>query len=41
VPTAKLAPTLFDRFGNWPFFGLTGLGILAALLTRTRKPKSR
>ena len=41
VPTNKLPPTLFDRFGNWPFFGLTALGILAALLTRTRKPKSR
>jgi len=41
VPANKLPETPFDRFGNWPFFGIVLLGIVIALLTRTRKPKSR
>jgi apolipoprotein N-acyltransferase len=39
VPANKIAATIFDRFGNWPFFGAVLLGIMIALLTRTRRPK--
>jgi apolipoprotein N-acyltransferase len=39
VPANKIAATVFDRFGNWPFFGAVLLGIIIALLTRTRRPK--
>jgi apolipoprotein N-acyltransferase len=41
VPKQKLAETIFDRFGNWPFLGLTLAGIILGIITRTRKPKSR
>ena len=34
-----LAPTLFDRLGNIPFLVLVALGLVAGLLTRTRKPR--
>jgi apolipoprotein N-acyltransferase len=40
VPAQKLAPTPFVHFGNWPFLGAVLLGIVLALVTRTRKPKS-
>ena len=40
VPKQKLAETTFDRFGNWPFLGLTLLGIVLGVVTRNRKPKS-
>lgn len=39
VPAQKLDPTPFDRFGNWPFLGAVLLGILLALVTRTRRPR--
>ena len=35
----KVEPTLFARFGNWPFLGALGIGLVLALLTRTRKPR--
>ena len=35
----KLEPTLFARFGNWPFLAALVLGLVIALLTRTRKPR--
>ena len=35
----KIEPTIFDRYGNWPFLGALGLGLLLALVTRTRKPR--
>ncbi|MEP7241961.1 MAG: apolipoprotein N-acyltransferase [Devosia sp.] len=37
----KLAPTPFDRFGNWPFFAALLLGLVAALLSRSRRPRLR
>jgi apolipoprotein N-acyltransferase len=39
VPATPVEPTVFDRFGNWPFLALLALGVLAALLTRTRRPR--
>jgi apolipoprotein N-acyltransferase len=39
VPAQKIGETVFDRFGNWPFLGLTLLGIVLGVLTRTRKPR--
>ncbi|MEO8758687.1 MAG: apolipoprotein N-acyltransferase [Devosia sp.] len=39
VPKNKIATTIFDRFGNWPFLGMTLLGIVLAVFTRTRRPK--
>ena len=35
----KLEPTLFDRYGNWPFLAALALGLVTALVTRTRKPR--
>ena len=35
----KLPPTLFDRFGNWPFLIVVLLGLIAAILTRTRRQR--
>ena len=34
-----LPETLFDRVGNWPFLALVLVGILAGLVTRTRRPR--
>jgi apolipoprotein N-acyltransferase len=39
VPAQKIGETVFDRFGNWPFLGLTLLGMVLGVLTRTRKPR--
>jgi apolipoprotein N-acyltransferase len=39
VPTNKIAETVFDRTGNWPFLGLLLLGFLLAVVTRTRRPR--
>jgi apolipoprotein N-acyltransferase len=39
VPANKIAETIFDRFGNWPFLGALLVGLLLALVTRTRKPR--
>jgi apolipoprotein N-acyltransferase len=39
VPRQKLPETLFDRVGNWPFLALVLVGILAGLVTRTRRPR--
>ncbi len=39
VPAQKIAPTIFSRFGNWPFLGALAVGLLVALLTRTRRPR--
>lgn len=36
----KLPPTLFDRFGNWPFYAAVLIGMLIALLTRTRRRRA-
>ncbi len=38
TPALPIAPTPFDRLGNWPALGLVLAGLLAGLLTRTRKP---
>jgi len=35
----KMEPTLFARYGNWPFLAALGIGLVLALLTRTRKPR--
>jgi apolipoprotein N-acyltransferase len=35
----KLEPTLFARYGNGPFLAALVLGLVIALLTRTRKPR--
>jgi apolipoprotein N-acyltransferase len=37
VLPGKLPLTVFDRFGNWPFLGVVLLGLLAAVLSRTRR----
>ncbi len=39
VPANPIAPTVFDRFGNWPVLALLALGALLALFTRTRRPR--
>jgi uncharacterized membrane protein len=39
VPKQKIAETIFDRFGNWPFLIVVLLGILLGIVTRTRPPK--
>jgi apolipoprotein N-acyltransferase len=39
VPKEKIEPTVFDRFGNWPFLGAVLLGIVLGVLTRARRPK--
>jgi apolipoprotein N-acyltransferase len=39
TPAHKLEPTIFSRYGNWPFLGALGIGLLLAILTRTRKPR--
>jgi apolipoprotein N-acyltransferase len=39
VPSQPIAPTVFDRFGNWPFLLLLALGAVLALVTRTRRPR--
>jgi apolipoprotein N-acyltransferase len=39
VPSEPIAPTVFDRFGNWPFLLLLALGAVLALVTRTRRPR--
>jgi len=39
VPANKIDETVFDRFGNWPFLIVVLLGIVLAVLTRTRKPR--
>lgn len=39
VPANPIAPTVFDRFGNWPFLLLLALGAVLALVTRTRRPR--
>ena len=35
----KLETTPFARYGNWPFLGALGVGLLLALITRSRKPR--
>jgi len=35
----RIAPPFFARFGNWPFLAILALGLVAALVTRTRKPR--
>ncbi len=40
VPAEKLAPTPFDRFGNLPFFAAVALGLVAAILSRTRRRRA-
>jgi apolipoprotein N-acyltransferase len=37
VPAQKLPETIFDRFGEWPFFGALILGLALTLLTRRRR----
>jgi hypothetical protein len=39
VPANPIEPTIFDRYGNWPFLGALGVGLLLALATRTRRPR--
>ena len=39
VPKHKIAETIFDRFGNWPFLIIVLLGIVLGFVTRTRRPK--
>ncbi|RYE07146.1 MAG: apolipoprotein N-acyltransferase, partial [Hyphomicrobiales bacterium] len=40
VPANKVeGGTIFNRFGNLPFLGALALGLVLALLTRTRKPR--
>ena len=39
VPTNKIAETVFDRFGNLPFFGTLLFGLIAAFVSRTRRSK--
>ena len=39
LPGKLAEPTLFARFGNWPFLAALALGLIAALLTRTRRPR--
>ena len=39
VPAYPIEPTIFDRYGNWPFLGALGVGLLLALVTRTRRPR--
>jgi apolipoprotein N-acyltransferase len=39
VPANKLPETIFGRFGNLPFLAALALGLVLALLTRTRKPR--
>ena len=34
-----IEPTIFARYGNWPFLVLLALGVVLALLTRTRRPR--
>ena len=41
VPANKIAETIFDRFGNWPFFGVVLLGLIIAVLSRTRRSRNR
>ena len=35
----KVESTPFARYGNWPFLAALGIGLVLALLTRTRKPR--
>jgi apolipoprotein N-acyltransferase len=39
VPANPIAPTLFARYGNWPFLAALAAGLLLALGTRTRKAR--
>ena len=39
VPKQKIAETVFDRVGNWPFLIVVLVGIGLGLVTRTRPPK--
>ena len=39
VPANPIEPTIFARYGNWPFLVLLALGVMLALLTRTRRPR--
>ncbi|HVY50015.1 MAG TPA: apolipoprotein N-acyltransferase [Devosia sp.] len=39
VPTRKIEETIFDRFGNWPFFAVVLLGVALGLITRARRPR--
>jgi apolipoprotein N-acyltransferase len=39
VPANKIGETVFDRVGNWPFLIVVLLGMIAGLLTRTRRPR--
>jgi apolipoprotein N-acyltransferase len=40
VPANKIATTIFDRFGNLPFFGAIALGLLIALISRRRPSRA-
>jgi apolipoprotein N-acyltransferase len=40
VPPNKIEPTLFDRFGNLPFYGALLLGLAIAVLSRRRAPRA-
>ena len=39
VPANPIESTIFDRYGNWPFLGALGVGLLLALVTRSRRPR--
>ncbi|MEO7222076.1 MAG: apolipoprotein N-acyltransferase [Devosia sp.] len=39
VPANPIEPTIFARSGNWPFLIALAVGLLLALITRTRRPR--
>jgi apolipoprotein N-acyltransferase len=39
IPANPIEPTIFDRYGNWPFLAALAAGLLLALVTRTRRPR--